>query len=43
MEDLGEKMKIHVSKNSQGSRAINLPLGKVEESQGFSKVKHLKY
>ena len=42
MVDLGEKMKTHVSKISPRSRARNLALGEVEESQGFTKVKHSK-
>ena len=43
MENLGEKMKTHVSKISLGSRARKLALEEVEESQGFLDVKHSKY
>ena len=42
MEDLGEKMKTHVSKFSQGP-GQKLALGKVEESQVFPEVKHSKF
>ena len=43
MEYLGEKMKTHVLKFSQGSWARNQPYREVEESQGFPEVKQSKY
>ena len=39
MEDLGEKLKTHVSKIFSEVTGQKLDLGEVEESQGFLEVK----